>query len=378
MNAAVDVTNIRIETERLILRSWRETDLEDFYEYAKADGVGQMAGWSPHKSIEESRQVLRLFMEEKKTFALELKENGKVIGSLGLETQERELEVPAGTKGREIGYAISRDYWGRGLTPEAVKAVIRYCFRELDFDWLTCGHFLWNTQSRRVVEKCGFQYVKDAVHHTRFGTEEPMKLYILHNGHKLYQKMNAPMDVTDIRIETPRLILRALEEGDLQALHEISSDPEIAKYDGWKVSGSLEETRKRMLQAIEEKEDLAVVLKETGRMIGTFGIQPRNWLDYPIDRELKGREFGFDLNQAYWGRGLMPEAVSAVADYCFRSLSYGFITCGHFLGNERSARLIEKCGFSFLFEAEHTMPTGSRPMIRTYIRYNPYKEKNYV
>ena len=49
INAEVDLTNIVLETERLIIRAWKETDLEDFYEYAKVDGVGQMAGWNPHQ-----------------------------------------------------------------------------------------------------------------------------------------------------------------------------------------------------------------------------------------------------------------------------------------------------------------------------------------
>lgn len=184
MIAPVDVTSIRIETERLILRAWRESDLEDFYEYAKVDGVGQMAGWLPHKSIEESKMVLDSFIEGKKTFALELKESGKVIGSLGLEIRDADLGIPDDLMGREIGYAIGKNYWGRGLTPEAVKAVIAYCFNELEFDWLTCGHFIRNPQSRRVVEKCGFQYVCDVIHTTRFGTEEPTKLYVLYNPNK--------------------------------------------------------------------------------------------------------------------------------------------------------------------------------------------------
>ena len=55
MNAPVDVTNIRIETPRLILRPWTEADLNDLYEYASVDGVGEMAGWSHHESIEISR-----------------------------------------------------------------------------------------------------------------------------------------------------------------------------------------------------------------------------------------------------------------------------------------------------------------------------------
>ena len=85
MKANVDLTNIVLETDRLILRAWKETDLTDFYEYAKVDGVGQMAGWSPHTSIQESKIILDMFMKEKNVFALELKNNHKVIGSLGLE-----------------------------------------------------------------------------------------------------------------------------------------------------------------------------------------------------------------------------------------------------------------------------------------------------
>ena len=184
MNAPVDVTNIRIETPRLILRPWQESDSADFYEYAKVDGVGQMAGWMPHESIDVSRMILRSFINHKKTFALELKESGKVIGSLGLEERDENVDVMPGTMGREIGYVLSKDYWGRGLMPEAVKAVIDYCFTQLDFDWLTCGHFLWNDQSRRVVEKCGFQYVKDIIHTTRYETQEATKLYIIYNPKK--------------------------------------------------------------------------------------------------------------------------------------------------------------------------------------------------
>ena len=58
MNAEIDVTGVVLKTERLTLRPWREEDLEDFYAYARMDGVGQMAGWKPHGSIGESRQIL--------------------------------------------------------------------------------------------------------------------------------------------------------------------------------------------------------------------------------------------------------------------------------------------------------------------------------
>lgn len=179
MIAPINVTNVRIETPRLILRYWKESDLQDFNEYASVDGVGQMAGWLPHKSMEESKMILDMFRAEKKTLALELKENGKVIGSIGLE----DIDFPDahGMQGREVGYALSKAYWGQGLMPEAVKAVIDYCFTVLHYDWLTCDHFAWNLQSRRVIEKCGFRYVKDEIRETRYDTEEVSKLYVQYN-----------------------------------------------------------------------------------------------------------------------------------------------------------------------------------------------------
>ncbi len=180
MNAKIDVTGIRIETNRLILRPWEEDDLEDFYAYASVPGVGEMAGWNHHKSREESAQILDMFIRGKKTFALELKETGRVIGSLGLEELDSD-PVGEGKMGREIGYVLSRDYWGRGLMPEAVRAVIDYCFRVLNYDYLTCGHFAGNDRSRRVIEKCSFAFFGESDFETRYGTLERSKNYILFN-----------------------------------------------------------------------------------------------------------------------------------------------------------------------------------------------------
>ena len=182
MNAPFDVTDIRIETPRLILRPWQDTDLDDLFEYARVSGVGEMAGWRHHENIEVSKQILKLFQDEMKTFAIEFKENGKVIGSVGLEPID--LRDAPELRGREIGYVLSKDYWGKGLMPEAVKEVIDYCFEKLDFDWLTCGHFVRNDQSRRVVEKCGFQFYKEIVRKTQYETEESTKIYILYNPNK--------------------------------------------------------------------------------------------------------------------------------------------------------------------------------------------------
>ena len=186
MNAEIDVTNIILRTDRLILRPWYETDLEDLFEYASIEGVGEMAGWLHHSDMNVSREILEMFIKEKKTFAIVFKENNKVIGSIGIEKYGREeaLSEFFNYKGREIGFVLSKDYWGQGLMVEAAKAVINYLFNELDYDFLLCGHFDFNKQSARVQEKLGFVPYRKLIFDTRLNTKEPGILSLLMNPHK--------------------------------------------------------------------------------------------------------------------------------------------------------------------------------------------------
>lgn len=370
MNAPIDVTNIRIETERLILRPWQDSDLEDFFEYARVEGVGEMAGWKHHGSKEESRGILAMFQEGKKTFALERKEDHKVIGSLGLEEYD-EKKIDLGTlQGREVGYVLSRDCWGQGLMPEAVQAVIRYCLQTLHYDFLLCGHFEGNSQSRRVIEKCGFSYVKNIPYETRMGTIEDTRLYIRYSDNLV----TGPFDATKVTLETERLILRPLQEGDVEDFHEIVSDPEIADLSGFECRHSLAETRAYLNRMIRCGDILAADLKENGKMVGIFALRSRCWEKYPISPTLIGRECGFELNRSYWGRGLMPEALRAVTSYCFDALHYDFITASYFPRNTRSSHMIQKCGYALLFEDNLTLPGDRKERVHTYICYNPNKE----
>lgn len=168
MDIAVDITNTVLETERLFLRPWQESDLDDLYEYACVEGVGEMAGWKHHESITVSKKVLDLFIAEKDVFAVVYKENNKVIGSVGLHYSWANEEPEYKTlKLKEIGYVLAKDYWGKGLMPEAVKRVIRFCFEEYGLDALTVGHFSTNNQSRRTIEKCGFEFVKQSEYYAK-------------------------------------------------------------------------------------------------------------------------------------------------------------------------------------------------------------------
>lgn len=140
-----------LETKRLLLRAWRIEDAEAMFSYAKGEKVGPRAGWKPHENVAESESIIRMFIEEDETWALVLREEVRPIGSVGLH-KTREENV------RELGYVLSEEYWGRGIMPEAAEAVLRFAFKELGLSKVTVGHFPFNMQSKRVIEKLGFSY----------------------------------------------------------------------------------------------------------------------------------------------------------------------------------------------------------------------------
>lgn len=146
-----------LETKRLILREWKLSDSKAMYEYAKNELVGPSAGWSPHVNEEESKEIIQMFIDNQDNWALIFKEDKKVIGSIGLHNRSP-LDGESDLKQREIGYVLSPKYWGMGIMPEAVEEIIRYSFEELGLDLIWCGHYDFNSNSRRVIEKTGFKY----------------------------------------------------------------------------------------------------------------------------------------------------------------------------------------------------------------------------
>ena len=142
-----------IETERLILRPWREEDAEDLYRYASDPAVGPAAGWAPHESVEDSLHVLRTILMKPDTWAVTLKGSDVPVGSVGIFPSSCSL-----ANGQpEIGYWLARPLWGNGCIPEAVRTLIALCFdRGAEEVW--CAHADFNVRSRRVIEKCGFTY----------------------------------------------------------------------------------------------------------------------------------------------------------------------------------------------------------------------------
>ena len=144
---------VTLETKRLLLRPWREEDAPALYSYASDPLVGPAAGWLPHTSVENSRELIQTVLSEPDTFAVVLRGAGGPIGSVGVFP----TALPEGKGEPEIGYWIGVPFWGQGYIPEAVRFLIRRCF-EKGAERVWCSHFADNDKSRRVIEKCGFQY----------------------------------------------------------------------------------------------------------------------------------------------------------------------------------------------------------------------------
>ena len=183
MNAEINISNVILETDRLILRAWEITDLDDFFEYASVEGVGEKAGWEHHKSKDKSLEILKMFMEEKKVFAIVLKENQKAIGSIGIEELGEELDKDLDNlSGRELGYVLNKDYWNKGIMTEAVSKVVDYCFNTLKLNFLMASYFNYNIASKRVLENLNFKFYKDIIIETRYNNiKEKSTLMLLKN-----------------------------------------------------------------------------------------------------------------------------------------------------------------------------------------------------
>ena len=140
-----------LETERLILREWQESDAPDMFKLGKSPNVVN-AGWKIHKNIDESLECIRMSIKYQESWAIVLKENSKPIGWISLSDINRHDSY------REMEYVISEDYQNKGYATEAVKCVLKYAFSELDLMIVAVCHYPFNIRSKRVIEKCGFTY----------------------------------------------------------------------------------------------------------------------------------------------------------------------------------------------------------------------------
>ena len=143
-----------LTTERLNLTMFSLSDAKDLFDYAKNPNVGPHAGWAPHKSIDESKKIIKEIFFPAQSWAIRLKSNNKVIGSIGLE----EDRFRPGGNSREMGYSLAEEHWHKGIMTEAASEVLRFAFEEMMLDQVGICTSKVNQRSQRVIEKCGFKY----------------------------------------------------------------------------------------------------------------------------------------------------------------------------------------------------------------------------
>ncbi len=142
------------------MRPWNINDAEDLFESAKNEVIGLNCGWPAHKSIDDSKEVIKNVLSNDNTFAIVIKESNKVIGSIGIILEAKYNDEITTKNEVEIGYWIGEDYWGNGYIPEAAQEIIRYSFQELEASRIWCCNYSHNKNSERVKEKLGFKHYK--------------------------------------------------------------------------------------------------------------------------------------------------------------------------------------------------------------------------
>ncbi len=168
-----------LETDRLILRKMTPSDAEAVFAYASDPEVTRYVVWDTHRSIQDSRAFLELAVQKYKSggepdWGIVYKGDHRFVGTCGFVGWD-------GDHARaEIGYVLSREYWGRGLMPEAVRAMIAFGFERMGLNRIEARCIAENTASARVMEKVGMIY-EGTLRQREFikGAYRDMKLYAI-------------------------------------------------------------------------------------------------------------------------------------------------------------------------------------------------------
>jgi [ribosomal protein S5]-alanine N-acetyltransferase len=158
MSISMELKEIpKIETERLILRMLREEDATDIFHYTQKPEVTKFLIWHPHNTIQDTLDFIQ-FAEKQFDqgisiiLGIELKSENKIIGTIDL----RDWKNP--NRCGDIGYVIAPDYWRKGIMTEALHAVLKFGFEELELNRLEAHCEEENVGSWRVMEKCGMKH----------------------------------------------------------------------------------------------------------------------------------------------------------------------------------------------------------------------------
>ena len=327
-----------LRTERLLLRPFSLSDVDDVLEY------GSDPEWAafydhPYDRGEAEDMVARAVLtswDEHPWFALEL--DGRVIGMAVLSLERRDIA--------NLGYDVARPHWGKGLAPEAARAVVDWGFREMGLIKVAAFTNPRNRQSWRVMEKLGM--TREGL--MRRGQGRDLVAYgVLRED---WTSAAGPLPPAPERpaepaaavpeLRTKRLVLRRFGPGDVDDVFDYARDPEWAEFlliavpQPYTRRNAEEFIAGKMRASPEQEPTWAIALD--GTVVGAIGLS--------VDARRDTGELHYGLGRSYWGRGIMPEAVAAVVDWGFQERALAKISARADLRNRRSWRVMEKLGMT--------------------------------
>lgn len=335
-----------LKTDRLLLRPFRLSDIDDVLAYASDD---EWATFHPRPydrgAVEYMvARAMRASWDKGAEFAVVL--DGRVVGLVSLNADPED-------KTAELGYEIARDVWGRGIAAEAATAVCDWGFREYGLARIDAWADSRNHRSVRVMEKLGMTY--EGKHRSSdIGRAERLDEVVYAVLRDEWNERHGPLqpivtatpkyDTTDHgecrRLTTRRLVLRPFGPGDVDDVFEYARDPEWAQYlldrvpQPYTRRSAEEFIGSQLMLPPEKGVSWAIVLD--GTCIGGINLT--------VDSQHETGELGYGVASAHWGRGLTPEAAGAVIDWGFRSRGLARISSLADVRNRRSWRVMEKLG----------------------------------
>ena len=329
----------KLETDRFILRPFTLDDAEAmFSNWASDPEVTKFLTFTPHENIGVTKNILSKWVDEYQDpqtirYGITIKETGELVG--GIDVVNFIDGVP------EIGYCLAKKCWGKGYMTEACKTVVKYIFM-LGFKKIFIRANADNIGSNRVIQKCGFKFVK-------------CEYIEKHHGNINFYELEYDPKI----LETDRLILREMNDDDFKSLQKVISDPVNMKYyaEPYDEKGVQRWIDWCKGSYIRRGFGLwAVVLKETGEMIGDCGISMQM-----IDDELKP-EVGYHLRLDYHQQGIGKEMTQAVRDYFFIHFNYDEVYSYMDKDNLPSYKTAEANGMTYL----HLYTTKDGEVCRVY------------
>lgn len=320
-----------LETERLILRKLTLDDLEDMYEYGSDDRVSEYVSWNNHRSLSDTKSFLVHIIEQYENrefifWGIELKENNKLIGTINFVSLNSKHKVG------ELGYILSRQYWGKGIMTEAVKEVIKFGFKEMGLARIQAKCFVENIGSEQVMKKVGMTY-EGTIRKGMLvkGKHHDLKMYSILVDEKKYFNRNYFKNNNDHNTSTASKVkLKLADNNYLPEIIELHKDDEVRE-----MLGVIEPPDENYLK---NNDFCYIILDENDDFIGIVELYNLSWKN-------RRAELSIIIKSSVRGKGYGYDALNKIFEIGFYELGLNRIWLRVLEYNRRAIELYKRVGF---------------------------------